>query len=387
MAPDARSGPKPPSDAETRRRPPHDHAARRARLRELLTGERAGLLLVTEPRNVRYLTGFTGSNGQLLLGPDEASTRLITDQRYDGRAATEAGDLDRVLDRDPVGVALGRMAADAPAAPRLVVEADHLTWATARALEARAGEVGVEVVATEGLVAGLRLVKDDAEVARLDAAGTITTEALAWALEQVVAPGVTERAVATALERRFVDLGADGIAFPSIVAAGPNGAVPHHEPGERPLRRGELVTIDCGALVDGYHADHTRTVALGTPDDPDLVRVHRTVEAAQAAGREEVRAGAIAADVDAAARAIIVDAGYGDAFVHGTGHGVGLDIHEAPAVAQGSTATLRPGIVLTVEPGIYLPGRGGVRIEDTVVVTAEPPARVLTDTPRELRIL
>ncbi|MFU8840013.1 MAG: M24 family metallopeptidase [Nitriliruptoraceae bacterium] len=386
MAPNARIGPRQPPDARTGWRPPHDHAARRTRLRELLTGERAGLLLVTEPRNVRYLTGFTGSNGQLLLGPDEASTRLITDQRYDGRAATEAGDLERVLDRDPIGVALGRMAEDAPAA-RLVVEADHLTWATARLLEARAGEVGVEVVATAGLVAGLRLVKDDAEVARLDAACTITTEALAWTLEQVVAPGVTERAVATALERRFVDLGADGIAFPSIVAAGPNGAVPHHEPGERPLRRGELVTIDCGALVDGYHADHTRTVALGTPADPELLAVHRTVEAAQAAGREAVRAGAIAADVDAAARAVIVEAGYGDAFVHGTGHGVGLDIHEAPAVAQGSTATLRPGIVLTVEPGIYLPGRGGVRIEDTVVVTAEPPARVLTDTPRELRIL
>jgi Xaa-Pro aminopeptidase len=245
----------------------------------------------------------------------------------------------------------------------------------------------VTVEAAEDLVTSLRLVKDDAEVARLEAACAITTRALAGILDELVSPGVTERTVATALERRFVDLGGDGVAFPSIVASGPNGAVPHHEPSDRPLERGELVTIDCGAQVDGYHADCTRTVAIGRPRDTELVHVHEVVQAAQAAGRDTVRSGALAADVDAAARSVIADAGYGAAFVHGTGHGVGLQIHEAPAVAQGSAATLRPGIVLTVEPGIYLPGRGGVRIEDTVVVTAEPPARVLTDTPRELRIL
>lgn len=367
--------------------PLHDHGARRDRLRRLLVDDHAGVLLVTDPRNVRYLTGFTGSNGQLLLGPDEATTSLLTDERYDGRAATEAGDLDRTLDRDPVGVALTRITAIATDRPRLVVEADHLTWAAARELEERAGGAGVDVVPTDGLVAMLRLVKDDAEVARLAAACAITTEALAWVLDEVVAVGMTERAVATALERRFVDLGADGVAFPSIVAAGLHGAIPHHEPTDRPIARGDLVTIDCGALVDGYHADHTRTVAVGDPVDPELVRVHEVVEAAQAAGRDAVRAGAAAADVDLAAREVVTSVGYGQAFVHGTGHGVGLQIHEAPAVSQGSAATLRPGIVLTVEPGIYLPGRGGVRIEDTVVVTAEPPARVLTDTPRELRIL
>jgi Xaa-Pro aminopeptidase len=377
----------PLSSSARTRMPPHDHAGRRERLRAARPDGWSGLLLITEPRNVRYLTGFTGSNGQLLLGPDEAGTCLVTDERYDGRAELEAGDLDRVLDRDPVGVALTRLGEGAGQQPRLVVEADHLTWAAAKVLEERAAEAGVTVEATDDLVAALRLVKDDAEVARLQAACTITTEALAWVLDEVVAAGVTERAVATALERRFIDLGADGIAFPSIVAAGPNGAIPHHEPTERPIGRGELLTIDCGALVDGYHADHTRTVAIGPPADPVLERVHEIVQAAQAAGRDAVRAGAIAADVDAAARSVIVEAGYGDRFVHGTGHGVGLDIHEAPAVAQGSAATLRAGIVLTVEPGIYLPGRGGVRIEDTVVVTAEPPARVLTDTPRELRIL
>ena len=171
------------------------------------------------------------------------------------------------------------------------------------------------------------------------------------------------------------------------MAAGPHGATPHHEPTDRPLAHGELLTIDCGALVDGYHADHTRTVALGPPADPLLVEVHQIVQAAQAAGRAAVRAGAMAAEVDGAARTVITEAGYGDHFVHSTGHGVGLQIHEAPTVARGSAATLAPGIVLTVEPGIYLPGRGGVRIEDTVVVTAEAAARVLTDMPRELRIL
>ncbi|MFP4234489.1 MAG: M24 family metallopeptidase [Nitriliruptoraceae bacterium] len=367
--------------------PPHDHAGRRDRLRAELADERGGHALVTDPRNVRYLTGFTGSNGQLLLGPDEATTVLITDQRYDGRAASESGDLARVLDRDPVGVALARLTAVHTDQPRLIVEADHLTWAAARDLQARADVAGVGVVAATELLASLRVVKDDAEVARLEAACRITTEGLAWLLEEVVAPGRTEREVALALEQRFRQLGADGAAFPSIVAAGRNGAIPHHEPTDTPLEPGDLLTIDCGALVDGYHADHTRTVAIGRSPDPELVHVHEVVQAAQAAGRRMVQAGVRAAAVDGATRSVIAEAGYGDRFVHGTGHGVGLQIHEAPAVAKGSAATLAVGNVLTVEPGIYLPGRGGVRIEDTVVVTAEPPARVLTDTPRELRIL
>ncbi|MFP4148837.1 MAG: M24 family metallopeptidase [Nitriliruptoraceae bacterium] len=367
--------------------PPHDHAGRRDRLRAELADERGGHALVTDPRNVRYLTGFSGSNGQLLLGPDEATTVLITDQRYDGRAASESGDLARVLDRDPVGVALARLTAVHTDQPRLIVEADHLTWAAARDLQARADVAGVGVVAATELLASLRVVKDDAEVARLEAACRITTEGLAWLLEEVVAPGRTEREVALALEQRFRQLGADGAAFPSIVATGRNGAIPHHEPTDTPLEPGDLLTIDCGALVDGYHADHTRTVAIGRSPDPELVHVHEVVQAAQAAGRRMVQAGVRAAAVDGATRSVIAEAGYGDRFVHGTGHGVGLQIHEAPAVAKGSAATLAVGNVLTVEPGIYLPGRGGVRIEDTVVVTAEPPARVLTDTPRELRIL
>ncbi|MEX0705768.1 MAG: M24 family metallopeptidase, partial [Nitriliruptoraceae bacterium] len=212
------------------------------------------------------------------------------------------------------------------------------------------------------------------------------TEALTWLVDVHGLAGHTERALAVALERRFVDLGADGVAFPSIVASGPNGAVPHHDPGSRVVQQGDLVTLDCGALVDGHHADCTRTFAVGKPD-PVLVEVYEVVARAQAAGRAAVRAGVCAGDVDRAARQVAREAGHLEHYVHPTGHGVGLEIHEAPAVAPGSTATIDVGAVLTVEPGIYLPGIGGVRIEDTLVVDVHGAGRVLTDLPHELRVV
>ncbi len=361
-----------------------DTAARRARLRPALDALGLDLLLVTSPPNVAYLTGFTGSNGQLLVARDPTGDRLITDDRYTGRAADEAPDLEVVASRDPGGVAIVTVAAVA-GDRHLGVEADDLSWSAAERLRARADERDVEVVATSDLVEPLRVVKDDHEVALLARACRVTTTALEELFAQRLEVGATERDLAVWLERRFVDLGADGVAFPSIVASGPNGAVPHHAPTGRPLITGDLVTIDCGAAVGGYHADCTRTVAVGAATG-ELVAVHEVVEAAQAAGRAAAVAGATAGDVDAAARAVIDEAGYGAAFVHGTGHGVGLEIHEAPAVARGSAATLVPGTALTVEPGVYLPGIGGVRIEDTIVVTADGAPRVLTDTPRSLRV-
>jgi len=361
--------------------PPHDHAARRDAARQRLLERDGTHLLVTDPVNVRYLSGFTGSNGQLLLAADPQQDRLITDQRYDERAATSCPDLDRILDRDAIGATL----AAAPGAA-LLVEAGHLSWRQGRELTDRATEVSVQVEDADGLVETLRLVKDDAEVLRLTEACRITQDTLAWLFAEVVAPGVSERDLAVTLERAFIDAGADGIAFPSIVAGGPNAAIPHHDPTSRTLQPGDLLTIDCGAEVDGYHADHTRTVAIGHLD-AELRTVHDTVRTAQQVGREAVVAGATVGDVDAAARAVIDQAGYADAFLHGTGHGVGLQIHEAPSVARGSAATLRAGMALTVEPGIYLSGRGGVRIEDTLVVTADAPARALTDSPRELLVL
>ncbi len=367
----------PPSDPL----PPHDHGARRERARQQLLARDASHLLVTDPVNMRYLTGFTGSNGQLLLAARADDDRLITDPRYDERAAAACPDLVRVLDRDHLGAALSA----APSAA-LLVEAGHLTWQQGRDLSERAAQVGTRVGDADGIVEQLRLSKDHAELARLALACRITQETLSWVLAEVAAAGRSERELAITLERAFVDAGADGAAFPSIVASGPNSAIPHHEPTDRRLRAGDLLTIDCGAEVDGYHADHTRTVAIGHLDD-GFREVHDIVRRAQADGMDAVRDGTPAGDVDAAARAVIEEAGYADAFLHGTGHGVGLRIHEAPSVGRGAGATLRPSMVLTVEPGIYLPGRGGVRIEDTLVVTAQAPARALTDTPRELRIL
>ena len=362
--------------------PPHDHVARRERARQQLLERDATHLLVTDPVNVRYLTGFTGSNGQLLLATRAPDDRLITDQRYDERAATSCPQLDRILDRDPLGASLAAL----PSSASLLVEANHLTWQQGQELTDRARDVSVRIGDADGLVEVLRLLKDDAELARLGEACRITQETLTWLFDEVVARGRAERELAITLERAFIDAGADGVAFPSIVASGANAAIPHHEPTHRQLTGGDLLTIDCGAEVDGYHADHTRTVAIGHLD-AELREVHDTVRRAQAEGMAAVVEGATGGEVDAAARRVIEEAGYAEAFLHGTGHGVGLRIHEAPSVGRESAATLRPGMALTVEPGIYLPGRGGVRIEDTLVVASEAPARALTDTPRELRVL
>ncbi len=357
-----------------------DHAVRRARLRPALADAGADLLLVTAPLNVRYLTGFTGTNGQALVGRSPADDRLITDHRYEARAATEVPDLDVSLSRDPIGVGL-----DAVRGGTLGFEAGHLTWGAGERLRDRAAAGGVRTVPTHDLVEVLRSRKDAGEIARLERACAVTVDGLDWLLDEQVVPGRTERDLAIALERRFVDLGADAPAFPSIVASGPNSAVPHHAPTARRLEPGDLVTIDCGARVDGYHADCTRTVALVHLDDP-LAEVYEVVRTAQAAARDAATIGASGRAVDAAARDVIEAAGHGDAFVHGTGHGVGLEVHEAPAISRESPATLEDGTALTVEPGVYLPGTGGVRIEDTIVVVADGP-RSLTTAPRELRIL
>lgn len=362
--------------------PPHDHAARRNRLRAVLADHEPApdLLLVTGAANVRYLSGFTGSNGQLLIGAQTGDDRLVTDARYLDRAAHEAPDLPVLRSRDAPRAALRQLEGG-----RLAVEADHLSFAVGLALQERADEAGIELVATRGLVEQLRTVKDDAEVARLERACALTVQALEWLLGTVVAVGVSELELAVALEQRFVALGAEAAAFDSIVAAGPHAAAPHHAPTARPLARGDLLTIDCGARVEGYHADCTRTVAIGHLDE-ELAEVHELVRQAQAAGRAAVRAGCAAERVDAAAREVIEQAGHGPHFVHGTGHGVGLEIHEAPAVTRGATAPLRAGTALTVEPGVYLPKVGGVRIEDTVLVT-DGAARVLTDLEHGLRVL
>jgi Xaa-Pro aminopeptidase len=233
-----------------------------------------------------------------------------------------------------------------------------------------------------GLVERLREVKDDGEVDRIEAAASIADAALA-ALLPMLHDGPSEAEFALALDSEMRRRGASGPSFETIVASGPNGAKPHHRPSTRRVERGELVVLDFGALVDGYCSDMTRTVSVGEPSDPTARRMYEVVRQSQAAGVDAVGAGRKAADVDTACRDVIGAAGWGDRFVHGTGHGVGLDIHEAPAVGSTSADTLAAGNVVTVEPGVYLPELGGVRIEDTVVVTPDG-CRTLTASPKEL---
>ena len=362
--------------------PPMDHAARRDRLRAALSdgegdvGPGCSVLLVTHPVDVRYLTGFSGSNGAVLVGADPAGDLLVTDARY--RERIDELDVPNVEIARRVEAVVEQLG-DVP----LGVDVDHTTLAAAARLERARGDR--PLARTSGLVAALRATKDAGEVARLRSACAITAATLAELVAEGLRPGAEERAVALAVERAFHDRGADGVAFPTIVASGINGASPHHVAGERALAEGDLVTIDCGAEVDGYRADMTRTLPVGDVSHvaARLREVHAVVEAANAAGRDAARLGGDVAEVDRAARAVVTDAGYGEAFVHPTGHGVGLDVHEAPLVHDRATGSLPPGTTFTVEPGIYLPGVGGVRIEDSLVVLADT-VDVMTDLGRGL---
>lgn len=355
--------------------PALDRPARLARLRAALDGD---ALCVTHLVNVRWLCGFTGSNGALLVAPERAV--LVTDGRYREQAAAElaaAGLADRV-DLEISAVLVEAVATVADGLPRVGLEATAVTWAQQRALAA-AWPAGGELVATTGVVDGLRERKEPAEIARIEAAAGIADLALAEIAPSLL-DGPTEAEVALALETAMRRLGADGPAFDTIVASGPSSARPHHRPDHRRLAVGDLVVIDCGARVDGYCSDMTRTFVIGEPT-AEQARMLEVVTAAQAAGVAAAGPGVPTRDVDAAAREVIAAAGWGDAFVHPTGHGLGLEIHEALRVSAASDATLAPGHAVTVEPGVYLPGVGGVRVEDTVEITRDG-RRPLTRAPK-----
>jgi Xaa-Pro aminopeptidase len=366
--------------------PAMDVAGRADRLREQLDGAGCDALVVSHLTNVRYLSGFTGTNGTLVVTP--GGLTLLTDPRYDLRAADElaAAGVDASLliarTSDEHRDALRRVLAGTS---RVGLEADHVSWADQRRY-AEHWLPDIELVPASGLVEELRAVKDPGEVARIEAAADIADDALAATrhlLEEPERELPTEAGFAAALDTEVRRLGAADVSFPTIVAAGPNGARPHHEPGARRVEPGDLVILDFGALVDGYHSDMTRTLVAGGLErlDDERARMLEVVTAAQAAGVAAVRAGRDASEVDAACREVIAEAGWADAFVHGTGHGVGLDIHEAPRVSTAPGATLLDGHVVTVEPGVYLPGLGGVRVEDTVVVTPTG-CRALTRAPK-----
>lgn len=347
-------------------------------------------MLVSDLINVRYLSGFTGSNGALLIFADDRGDLMATDGRYRTQAAEQAQGLEIAIER-----ALGRYLVGRAAESGVAKLGFESNVVTVDGFDALTGELDERKAATElvraaGTVEGLREIKDAGEVALL----RLACETADAALTDLVArgglrPGRTEREVSRELESLMLDHGADAISFETIVAAGPNSAIPHHRPTDAALNKGDFVKIDFGALVAGYHSDMTRTFVLGKAADWQL-ELYQLVAESQRAGREALRPGADLREVDGASRRLIVDAGYGDQFSHGLGHGVGLQIHEAPGIGATATGTLLAGSVVTVEPGVYLPGRGGVRIEDTLVVPDAAPGHtpeLLTKFPKDLTVL
>src|SRR5215469_10137437 len=359
---------------------PQIHADRRGRVQQMVAGLDADAVLVTAPQNVRYLTGLASSNAALLL-PAEGAGLLATDSRYALAARRDAPDLELITER----FIEGKLAAEAArrGVRTLAFEAQEMT--VERHAEVAARAEGVTTVPFGRKIEELRMVKDAEELELIATACRLSSQALADVLPQI-RPGLSERTLASLLDYRMIELGADAAAFDTIVASGPNGAIPHHAPTDRPLRRGDLVTMDFGALYRGYHADMTRTVAVGEPAGWQR-DVYELVAEAQRTGIEAVEPGAEVGAVDAAAREVIEAAGHAEHFQHGLGHGVGLEIHEAPMLGYGRTGKLADRVPVTVEPGVYLPGKGGVRIEDGLVVTADGGARILTSTPRELPVL
>jgi len=363
---------------------PQIHAARRERARQKIAEAGADAALITAGPNVRYLTGLASSNAALLLasGPG-APAVLATDSRYALAAQRVCPDLELVIERfiEP------RLAAEMTSRALSTVAFEAHEMSVERHAELAAAAEGVTTVPFGRKIEELRTAKDPSELELLATACRISSQAIADVFA-LIRPGLTERQLAAALDRRMVDLGAERPAFDTIVASGPNGAVPHHAPTDRPLRRGDLITMDFGALYGGYHADMTRTVALGEPAGWQR-EIYELVAVAQRAGIEAARPDADVADVDAAARDLIRDAGHGEHFGHGLGHGVGLEVHEAPTIGYSRTGKLAERVPVTVEPGVYLPGRGGVRIEDVLVVGADGtgPAQILTTTTRELLVL
>jgi Xaa-Pro aminopeptidase len=356
-----------------------------ARVAAELTERGVDALLVGGSINVRYLTGFTGSNGlALVFAAGEHAHRFFTDFRYTTQSAEQVPDgFAREIVAGSLLEAAARSLPDAGGA--LGFDEASVTVADFERLRAALAP-GWELRPCAGVVEGLRAVKDDGEIERMRAAAELADEALRGLLEDGVV-GRGERDVAIDLELRMRRLGAEGASFPSIVAAGGHGALPHAEPRAQEIPRDVLVTIDWGALLDGYCSDCTRTYATGEGISEQAREVYAVVLAAQESGAAAVTAGPTGREVDAVARAVIEDAGLGERFGHGLGHGVGMDIHEAPRLSrtEGDRA-LQAGNVVTVEPGVYLPGQLGVRIEDLLVVR-EHGHDVLNGLDKELTVI
>ena len=363
------------------------HAARREALRATAAERGLDAVLVTNLLNVRYLSGFTGSNGALLVRVGGGDV-LATDGRYTTQAGAQAPDVELLIDRTTVPA----LAAEAVrrGAGRIGYESHVVTVdlhaALLGVLADAAGGGSPELVSVRRAVEAQRSIKDDDEIDALRRACAVADRALAeLAAEGALRPGRTELEVGRDLDARMLALGAEAPSFETIVATGANSAIPHHRPDSTELRPGDFLKLDFGATVEGYHSDMTRTLVLGAVADWQR-EIYGLVAASQAAGRAALAVGADVVAVDRAARDVIAEAGHAEHFTHGLGHGVGLEIHEAPGISQLGAGTLSAGMAVTVEPGVYLPGHGGVRIEDTLVVTADGP-ELLTLTSKELLVI
>jgi len=356
--------------------------SRLAKLRELVTSYLEGIpMLISSPENRRYLSGFTGSAGYLLIGEQESL--LITDFRYVEQASAQAAGFRVVRGEFPLLRTVAEVVSQR-AWKRLGFEDEHVSFADYRRLQDLLP--GVELVPGSQALRSLRQIKEPGELSCIRRAARMCDAALEAVLP-LFTPGVEEAELAWALERRLREAGAEDIAFPPIVASGPRSSLPHGRASHRRLQRGDLVTVDFGARYQGYCSDMTRTVAVGEVS-ADARRVYEVVARAQQAGLQAIRAGASCREVDAAARGVIEEEGFGEYFGHGLGHGVGLSVHEGPRLSPHAEedAVLQPGMVVTVEPGVYLPGRLGVRIEDLVLVT-EDGCEIISTFRKDLLIL
>lgn len=340
-------------------------------LRTLLKRRRLDALLVTQPENRRYLSNYSASDTSIqessgaLLIPVGGAPFLFTDFRYQLQAESEATGFEVMLYKRGL-LSLLKKLLPTLSVKRFAFESHSMLHSTALAMTSVAEKLGIELVATTGLIEKRRAVKEEEEARKIRESVQLN-EAVFKEAYVGLRPGQTEREVALRIETLMRTMGAEGPAFETIVASGPNGALPHAVPTDRALREGEPIIIDMGLKLDGYCSDMTRTVVLGRPDEKTTKHI-RLVRKAQLTAVRELCAGVFAKDVDGAARDVIKQAGLGDRFGHGLGHGVGLAVHEAPSLNRRNRKKLKAGMVVTVEPGIYLPGWGGVRLENMAVV-------------------
>jgi Xaa-Pro aminopeptidase len=361
-----------------------DYKARKTSLQSVLKANRADALLVTHLPNIRYLCGFTGSAGGLLISEDKCV--LFSDGRYKEQARVEVTGSRVIISRKSPLVAAGewlKANAESRAVKILGLEGQHLTIAARRQLHNCLGS-HVRLREAPAVVEQARMIKDADEISRLRAAVQLGSNLFGVALK-AIRPGAKETEVAAEVEYAARRAGAEGMSFETIIASGPRSALPHGRASASEIPDNGFTVCDFGIILAGYCSDMTRTVHVGKPS-ADAENMYQAVLQAQQAAIAAVRSGVTAGEVDAAPREVLQKARLGRYFTHSTGHGVGLEIHEAPRVAAGQTDVLRPGMVITVEPGVYIPGVGGVRIEDMVVVT-ESGCEVLTPTSKELIII